>query len=157
MVQIPLPAGGGKNVLFHSSDIIIGHISPSKDSDIGSLPRRIFLCSWHWDLLFFNRLQQYTLHLTHSNHSQDTWSQNHVWKVEKEEAVTNCVLVIHREIGSLFSYYTDGRAFYLVKWNCNYSGKTYHPFPESACEKMLAGWQTMLNFLSKIESSSVCL
>lgn len=91
VVQIPPPAGGGESVLFHSSDIIIGRISPSKDSDIGSLPRRIFLWSWHWDLLFFNRLQQYTLPLTHFIHSQDTWSQNHVWEVEKKGAGTSCV------------------------------------------------------------------
>lgn len=36
---------------------------------------------------------------------------------------------------SLFLLYLDRRAFYLVKWNCNYSGKTYHPCPESACEE----------------------
>lgn len=56
---------------------------------------------------------------------------------------------------SLFLLYLDRRAFYLVKWNCNYSGKTYHPCPESACEEMLEGWPTMLNFLIKIESLSV--
>lgn len=68
-----------------------------------------------------------------------------------------CFSNSQRDRLSVFLLHLDGRAFYLVKWNCNYSGKTYHPCPESACEEMLDRWQTMLNFLIKIESSSVYL
>lgn len=67
-----------------------------------------------------------------------------------------CFSNSQRDRLSVFLLYLDQRAFYLVKWNCKYSGKTYHLCPESACEEMLDGWQAMLNFLD-IEDSSVYL
>lgn len=67
-----------------------------------------------------------------------------------------CVSNLQRDRFSVFLLYLDRRTFYLVKWNCNYSGKAYHPCPVAACKERLDGWQTMLNFLFKTESLFIC-
>lgn len=46
-----------------------------------------------------------------------------------------CFSNSQRDRFSVFLLYLDGRAFYLVKWNCNYSVKTYQPCPESLLVK----------------------